>query len=89
MIGSLREEQPMAVAGEDITAEQNARTAPDVQNVVPEFFDLQVRSYRDRGDNRLCESVFGPFVVLWGPFSPNDLYSADRDSLHTCTLIDF
>ena len=40
--GSLREEP--AASGEEVpqTAEQNARTAPDVQNVVPEFFDLQV-----------------------------------------------
>ena len=40
--GSLREEA--AAAGEEVStaAEQNARTAPDVQNVVPEFFDLQV-----------------------------------------------
>ena len=49
----MREEQPAAAAavsaasaasGEEVAAaaEQNARTAPDVQNVVPEFFDLQV-----------------------------------------------
>ena len=56
IIGSFREEQPAAAAasaasaaGEEVAAatasaaEQNARTVPDVQNVVPEFFDLQVR----------------------------------------------
>ena len=33
------------MAGEDVAggAGQAARTMPDVQNVVPEFFDLQVR----------------------------------------------
>ena len=33
-----------SAAGEEVAAaaEPNARTVPDVQNVVPEFFDLQV-----------------------------------------------